>query len=597
MHPQIAELAVSVHNNPGVYAVLLGSGVSRGAGLPTAWEVLERLIQQLAVASGEEAPENPAVWYREKFKEEADYSTVVEALGRTPAVQRPLISPFLTATPAEKEEGLKQPSKAHHAIASLCTSEHLRMILTTNFDQLMEQALSEAGVDYRVIVTAEDLAAQPSYVHGNVYVVKINGDIDGDRVRNSEADLSQYDPRWSAFLTEIFDRFGLIVCGWSADYDHALRSAILETPNRRYPLFWSAYSPPGKQAKALIQHRNGVEVQNLDADAFFQQLEGRVIALRDLAWVPPRDLGALSAEVKRLMANPTLYGARLTDLIEATCDDLHQTIRTPETLPGGSDFQTNLSWVVNVTSPLLNVIGTLMKYDRAGEWTAVLREALTRIDWDVRMTGASTTDLSTERQLRRLPLLLVAMAIAGLGAAYDKPEMLTFLQEDSYRERHPHEYKYSAIEALFRSASLTEKMPSGHDPVPVRFWAVETLQRALAPYLHPATAREDLMVGEILIAIVALDRVAVTRSTPLPVQVDPKMAVRGTHLYALSPQRAQTRLFALFDPGLKRMSERLNVVDRKLLADAYDRAAPAAVNPNRDYTTGFRVMEGLLAFA
>ncbi len=37
----IVSLAFSLHANKGVYALLLGSGVSRSAGIPTGWEVVK----------------------------------------------------------------------------------------------------------------------------------------------------------------------------------------------------------------------------------------------------------------------------------------------------------------------------------------------------------------------------------------------------------------------------------------------------------------------------------------------------------------------------------------------------------------------------
>ena len=55
-------LAFSVRSGPGVYAVLLGSGISRAADIPTGWEVTLDLIAKLAAASrkAREAETDPA---------------------------------------------------------------------------------------------------------------------------------------------------------------------------------------------------------------------------------------------------------------------------------------------------------------------------------------------------------------------------------------------------------------------------------------------------------------------------------------------------------------------------------------------------------
>lgn len=52
MDPLLA-LAFAMHSNDGVYALLLGSSVSRLAAIPTGWEVVLDLIKKLAAMKGE----------------------------------------------------------------------------------------------------------------------------------------------------------------------------------------------------------------------------------------------------------------------------------------------------------------------------------------------------------------------------------------------------------------------------------------------------------------------------------------------------------------------------------------------------------------
>ena len=44
----LLKLAFSVQQNSGVYALLIGSGVSRSAGIPTGWEITLDLIKRYA---------------------------------------------------------------------------------------------------------------------------------------------------------------------------------------------------------------------------------------------------------------------------------------------------------------------------------------------------------------------------------------------------------------------------------------------------------------------------------------------------------------------------------------------------------------------
>jgi hypothetical protein len=52
----ILSLAFGIQSNPGVYALLLGSGVSRGAQVLTGWEIVLDLIRKLAALRGADRP-------------------------------------------------------------------------------------------------------------------------------------------------------------------------------------------------------------------------------------------------------------------------------------------------------------------------------------------------------------------------------------------------------------------------------------------------------------------------------------------------------------------------------------------------------------
>ena len=41
----------------------------------------------------------------------------------------------------------------------------------------------------------------------------------------------------------------MIVCGWSGEWDHALRAAFFRAANRRYSIFWTARGTPGDGAQ------------------------------------------------------------------------------------------------------------------------------------------------------------------------------------------------------------------------------------------------------------------------------------------------------------------------------------------------------------
>ena len=91
-------LAFSVHSNPGVYAVLAGSGVSRAAKIPTGWEITLDLVRKLAALRKETCDPDPEGWYRNTFEKEADYSDLLDMLCGTASERQQLLRGYFEPT-------------------------------------------------------------------------------------------------------------------------------------------------------------------------------------------------------------------------------------------------------------------------------------------------------------------------------------------------------------------------------------------------------------------------------------------------------------------------------------------------------------------
>ena len=169
-------LAFSIQANPGVYAVLLGSGVSRAAQIPTGWEITLNFVRKLAEMAGEDCGTDPALWYRERYGKEPDYSELLDALAKTPAERQQLLRAYLEPSEEERADGLKTPTTAHQTIANLAAKGYVRIIITTNFDRLMETALEGAGVVPTVLSTPDQVRGAMPLIHTRCCVFKVHGD-------------------------------------------------------------------------------------------------------------------------------------------------------------------------------------------------------------------------------------------------------------------------------------------------------------------------------------------------------------------------------------------------------------------------------------
>ena len=105
-------LAFSIHTNPGVYAVLVGSGLSSGAGIPTGWQITLDLIWRVALIQGVSDQPDWAAWYREKFGKEPNYTELVDELAPSQEERRTLLQGYIEPTVEEREEGLESPNQS-----------------------------------------------------------------------------------------------------------------------------------------------------------------------------------------------------------------------------------------------------------------------------------------------------------------------------------------------------------------------------------------------------------------------------------------------------------------------------------------------------
>jgi hypothetical protein len=354
----ILTLAILVHSTPGVYALLLGSGLSRPAGIPTGWDVVLDLVRKVALLVGEDCEPDPAGWYQSKYGETPDYSKLLDQLAKSPAERQQLLRSYFEPDEDEREQGLKLPTVAHRAIAELVAKGYVRVIITTNFDRLMEQALEAVGVTPTVISSADQLSGALPLAHTSCTVIKVHGDYVDTRIKNTPDELVIYDPVMDGLLNRVFDEYGLIVCGWSAQWDPALRAAIERAPNRRFTTFWAARGKVTGEAAGLIQRRRAESIQIEGADDFFQDLAEKVQALEQISLRHPLAAPVAIATLKRYLPDP-LHRIRVRDLLMDEANRLHDELSESSFPVDGPGVKHDPSTVINRTHEYESRIKTL----------------------------------------------------------------------------------------------------------------------------------------------------------------------------------------------------------------------------------------------
>ena len=323
----IDSLAFSIQANPGVYALLLGSGVSRAAQVPTGWEITLDLIRKLAVASDESAEPDPERWYGEKYGEVPDYAELIDALAKTQTERQQLLRSYFEPSEQEREENAKQPTAAHRAVARLVAQGFVKVILTTNFDRLVEKALEDAGVEAAVLSSPDQVKGMLPLVHTPHYVIKVHGDYLDTRIRNTPSELEAYPDELNGLLDQLFDEFGLVVCGWSADWDVALRAALYRAPSRRFTTYWAVHGEASEAAQQLIGQRRAQVIGVEHADNFFESIQQKVESIAQFSRPHPLSVEAAVASLKRYLSEPR-YRIRLSDLVGETVETVIASVST-----------------------------------------------------------------------------------------------------------------------------------------------------------------------------------------------------------------------------------------------------------------------------
>jgi hypothetical protein len=91
-------IAFSIVENPGVYALLLGSGISRAAEIPTGWDITLDLVRRIGASEGVTDQTDWQTWYRDRFSTEPGYSSLLDALSVTPAERRSVLHHYIEPT-------------------------------------------------------------------------------------------------------------------------------------------------------------------------------------------------------------------------------------------------------------------------------------------------------------------------------------------------------------------------------------------------------------------------------------------------------------------------------------------------------------------
>ncbi|OCA88739.1 SIR2 family protein [Pseudobacillus wudalianchiensis] len=461
MDEKLLSLAFSVEANKGVYALLLGSGISYSAGIPTGRGILREFCRRIMFVNGAEE-HDPVHWYEKKYGKAPLYNEVIELLAKTSSERNGLLKEFFEPTLEEVEQKQKVPTEAHYMIAKLVQRGYIKVIVTTNFDRLLEHALDEHNVQYQTLYHDTDIEGMKPLAHADCTVLKVNGDYRDTRFKNVTDELDNYTLPLAQLLRRVFDEYGIIVSGWSAEWDTALRELIKSVKGRRYSWYWHAFSEKlTPDADELISFRDAIKIVDpKGADHFFTELYENVINIAKIKKVSPENIQVKTKRLKHYIQDRREIELRemLTDQTRKVTSFLFEQRYTGEATV--EELSVRIQTVAEKSKTLAMLAAILAYYIRTSEQAELLIQTAERLTGSRHHHGDASL-LATQE----IPLQAVFYSI-GISAVMKKNYQLLNKLFTLPKVQDPHRHHLSFLAAtapqtvldpLFEKVSEGEK--------------------------------------------------------------------------------------------------------------------------------------------
>lgn len=278
---------------------LLGAGTSVSAGIPTAWDMIWDFKRTIFCAENKKPISycqdlsNPVTRgiiqsYFDTRKTypvsgaETEYAHYFENLYQNESDRRRYIEQLVSNG---------KPSYGHLVLASLLKLDKIRVVWTTNFDRIIEDAAIPILGGSGKLVTANLDNANVAFQALNEgrwpILVKLHGDYQSTKLKNTSDELKKQDAVLVDAFVDSCKRYGLAVMGYSGR-DKSIVDALQKVVDsgRGFPggLFWfyRTENPPFEGVQTLIKKavENGVDAHLVEFETF-DELMGDLLLLEE----------------------------------------------------------------------------------------------------------------------------------------------------------------------------------------------------------------------------------------------------------------------------------------------------------------------------
>lgn len=210
------------------FCFILGAGASRSSGIPTGGEMAQVWLRELHEAENFEGLALDEWAPAERLG--IDGFKVGDAANFYPQLYQRRYGDHEQAGYAFLESQMeeKEPSYGYSVLAYLLTETPHRVVITTNFDNLVADGLSIHASRFPLVIGHDALAQYATVELRRPLVAKIHGAL-GFSPKNQPKEVSRLPEGWQTALARILDRYTPIVVGYAGN-DGSLMGFLQDLP-------------------------------------------------------------------------------------------------------------------------------------------------------------------------------------------------------------------------------------------------------------------------------------------------------------------------------------------------------------------------------
>ena len=295
-----------LHQQGRSLAFILGAGASASSGIPTGGKLAYGWLQEWHQRECLEPDTDLQSWAREQLKNPAFIThqdakpAYQDAASHYATIFERRFAGDYTSGYAALEDAMEDaaPSVGYSILAKILDETHHRVVVTTNFDNLVADAMAIHASRSPLIVGHEALAGFARPQLRRPLVAKIHRDLHL-APKNDREGVNTLGQGWGNSLSQLLQYSTPLVLGYAGN-DGSLMGFLNDLPAGHIPgrLFWCYRDePPAQNVLATIAKHSGVIVKISGFDEFMQELVKQVLPEFKLGQLV-RDIDQLAKERK-----------------------------------------------------------------------------------------------------------------------------------------------------------------------------------------------------------------------------------------------------------------------------------------------------------